>query len=358
MMKSLMNKLLGLTLCSLAVAPLAANGWGQNYSNCNNCCEWSCCDGKFVVGADWLYWKTEQDLDVGTIVSFSDFDNNVETGFAISGDVKTLNNQYDSGFRVYAGYELPCDCWDIGVAYTYMPTNAKVSTFVNEEPLLAFSSEFVTDITDLQAIALEQSELLQSFDTFAAKWNNNISWLDIDLGRTICMCECFKFRPHAGFRAAWMDQKYRTFGVQTFGAYENNIFATRIKQTFNGYGLEGGLWGEWELGGCGLSVIGHVGGSLLAAKFKVEEKSLVTQQFGVDDFSFFPIKERNSFWTATPTFDYFLGLRYEDCFCDMTFSAHIGWEQHLFFNMNRLFDGCGCGNLSTQGLTLGLDVGF
>lgn len=356
MMKSLMSKLLGLTLCSLAVAPLAANGWGQNYSNCNNCCEWSCCDGKFVVGADWLYWKTEQDCAVGTIVKFEEFDNEFE-GIAVKGDVKTWNQKYDNGFRVYAGYELPCDCWDIGVAYTYMPTNAKIRSFESDDPFSSLGDVFVTDITDLQAIALEREEL-QEFDFFSAKWNNNINWIDVDLGRTICLCECFKFRPHAGFRAAWMDQKFRSFAVQSLGQYENTSFATRIKQTFNGYGLQGGLWGEWELGGCGLSVIGHVGGSLMAAKFKIEEKSIITEQSSVDSFFLHPILGHDSFWTATPTFDYFLGLRYEDCFCDMSFSAHIGWEQHLFFNMNRLFDDCGNGNLSTQGLTLGLDVGF
>ena len=349
-MKSLMYKVLGLTLCSMA-APLAADSC-NNWSN--NCCEWSMCDGRFTVGADWLYWKTQSDFNVGSVISYEQAPNDPYTEVAYS-DTKRLDFQYDSGFRVYAGYELPCDCWDIGVSYVYLPSTSKKYNFVSASPFDEFGDEFATSLTDLQEISFGERDEDVFFDDFAAKWDSNINWIDVDLGRTICLGECFKLRPHAGFRAAWMDQSYRTVGVvRSEGENEDTIYANKLKQKFNGYGIQGGIWGDWEIG-CGFSFLGHFGGSLLASKYKITEDSLIIVEGSPD--TFYPGQGRDSFWTATPTVDYFLGLRYADCFCDMIVSAHVGWEQHLFFNLNRLDGHCN-GNLSTQGLTLGLDVGF
>lgn len=345
-----MNKFLGVfaVAASTFAAPAAAN----NCQNWNNCCEWSMCDGRFTVGADWLYWKTQTDHSLGTEVSFEEF-TGYEQGEASYGRSKNLNFQYDSGFRVYAAYELPCDCWDVGVSYVYLPSSAKTNSFTSDDPFSDNGSVFVTDITTLQQITGDFPQQ-QEFDAYAAKWTSNINWIDVDLGRTICLGECFKLRPHAGFRAAWMDQSVRTAAaILNEGENEDTLFVSRIKQKFSGYGVQGGIWGDWEIG-CGLSIAGHFGGSLLASKFRINEQSVTIVEG--DPTAFYPAQGRDSFWTATPTVDYFLGLRYEDCLCDMVFSAHIGWESHLFFNLDRL-NGCS-GNLSTQGLTLGLDVGF
>lgn len=347
-MKAIMKSVLGLALCG--ITPLAAD-------NCcnwnNNCCEWSMCDGRFTVGADWLYWKTQSDFEIGDVFTFAESRDDPYTQFTKC-TPKRFDFQYDNGFRVYAGYELPCDCWDVGVSYVYLPSTSKKSSFKSEEPLADFSDVFAARLTDLQQISFDLSDNDFLFDEYAAKWDSNIQWIDVDLGRTVCLGECFKLRPHAGFRAAWMDQKYRTFGLITEGENENTFFVDSIKQKFNGYGIQGGIWGDWEIS-CGLSFVGHFGGSLLASKYKITEDSLISVQG--DPGTFYPGSCSDSFWTATPTVDYFFGLRYADCFCDMVFSAHVGWEQHLFFNLNRLDSHCN-GNLSTQGLTLGLDVSF
>jgi hypothetical protein len=67
------------------------------------------------------------------------------------------------------------------------------------------------------------------------------------------------------------------------------------------------------------------------------------------------INDSEKFFTATPSVDYFVGLQYADTMCDMIVKARLGWEQHVLFDTNRMLF---AGNLSTQGLTLGLDVGF
>lgn len=361
MKKQALLGLLGLFLCGTA-APLAADNC-QNWNN--NCCEWSMCDGKFNVGADWLYWKTQQDcMNIGTVVE-GNFENNKE-GLYIHGKNKRPNYKYDSGFRVWAGYELPCDCWEIGVAYTYLPSSATLVSFTSPQEMVREVQDgafFSTALSDFPILNLVGDEDVAQYTDYHAKWNTNLNYIDLDIARTVCLGECFKFRPHVGFRAAWLDQKLRAnggFPIFNEGEQPDAIYlsSTLLKEKFRGYGIEGGIWGDWSLG-CGLSLVGHVGGSVLYSKFSLttEQSIVVFEEGNENPFNFINVELKDSFWTGTPTVDYFLGLKYASCFCDMTFDVHAGWEQHIFFDMNRLGGGCG-GNYSVQGLTLGLDVGF
>lgn len=362
MKKQLLSGLLGLFLCS-AAAPQASD-YCQNY---DNCCEWTMCDGRFNVGADWLYWKTEQDnMLVGTIVDGNFFDQ--INALEFDAHNKRPNWKYDNGFRVWAGYQLPCDCWDVGISYTYLPASSNIVSFHTPDVIANIGGAgdeiftlFSTNLSDFNLIKGFNGVNGNLFTDFHAKWNSTLNYIDVDVARTICLCECFKFRPHVGFRAAWMDQKLRARG--TYPDLEGSELQTffeevaLLKQKFRGYGIEGGLWGEWDVG-CGLSLIGHFGGSVLYSKFTVEQNFALFTLLGEnqEENLRFDIDLHDSFWTATPTVDYFLGLNYANCFCDMIFNIHAGWEQHVFFDMNRLsFNG---GNLSTQGLTVGVDVGF
>ena len=327
---SIIFNLMGVILCGLTM-PAAADVCGQNFSEC---CEWSVLDGKMTLGADWLYWKVQQDgISPGSVVVSSDPTVTPPTTHShkIHPDF-----QYESGFRVNLGYELPCDCWDIDLAYTYMPSHAKTHRFVSASELEIFSPV--------------ASPVFGS-TTFTSKWDLTSNNIDLDIGRTVSLGECLKLRPHIGFRATWFDQKYRSFSfLSTTGATE----ALVLKEKFQGYGVEGGLWADWNLG-CGLSLVGHVGGSVLYSKFKIHGDTL--SGILVEDVLELQTLTSSSdcFYSGTPMIDYFVGLQYADNFCDMLFKAYVGWEQHILFDTNRYLSS---GNLSAQGLTLGLDVGF
>jgi hypothetical protein len=323
--------MLGALLCGLTT-PVAAQTCGAGL-----CCEdWSIGDGKFTVGADWLYWEVTQD-NLGFAVGTQ-----VEAGTGIvNSRVLRPRHKYESGFRVGLGYELPCDCWDVGIIYTYFPSKAK-RNFVAEP------GEFITvdlgpfDLVDIDPL------LLFSVDASRGKWSLTAQYLDLDVARTVCFGECFNFRPHIGARIYWMDQTLRFNGEFTDLDGSISLLSTKLKERFNGYGVEGGFWGDWKVG-CGVSLIGHVGGALLYAKFRNKA------EFGtsIPDTNDYCIRE--SFWTTTPMLDYYIGLQYADCFCDTYMRIRAGWEQHVLFDINHFER---CGNFSTQGLTLGLDVAF
>jgi hypothetical protein len=336
--------LLGLILCALS-APLAA---ANCYPCRNDCCEWSFCDGKIKLGADWLYWKVMEDnLDIGSAVNISS--NTSQLPQVIQTSTVDQNFKYSSGFRVNLGYELPCDCWDVNVSYTYLPSNSKSSTFTSTNTDTYLFSANDIDFPILSSLIDQRT----SPTLVSSKWNLTANNIDVDLGRTICFGECLKIRPHIGFRAAWFDQKLRYFAQSAITGQPVVNFSATLNEKFTGYGVEGGLWGEWQIG-CGLSVVGHFGGSVLYSKFRIHQSAITSEVLPTPGDTLVNNGGGTSY-SGTPTVDYFVGLQYADCLCDMLVSVHAGWEQHVLFDVNRLARD---GNLSTQGLTLGFEVGF
>jgi hypothetical protein len=340
---SIIYNLLGVILCGLAT-PATADFCSQT---CNDCCEWSVLDGKATLSADWLYWKVQQDGILPGVVSVVTEATDLEPRLVSRERIRN-NSKWSNGFRVSLGYEMPCECWDINLCYTYLPSRRSLVNFngIGEDLSLNFSDD-------------------SAFATFASKWHLNFNNVDLDIGRLISFGECLKLRPHVGIRATWFDQKYSLFGTEPISGaiaqaeeiikFPSSFLARRTKEKFQGYGIEAGLWTDYKLG-YGLSLVGHFGGSILYSKFTVCDKS-VNGIINSPDVSTVTeaARERGSFCTATPSLDTFVGLMYADVLCDMIFNVHAGWEQHVLFDTNRFLSH---GNLSGQGLTFGLAVGF
>ncbi len=384
---SLFTALLSVVVSGVTV--VSAQDCGSNYSSC---CETSCCDGKFKLGAEWLYWKGEQD---NMALAQTETGNSDPTSpDFLDTDVMRINPnyKYSNGFRITAGYELPCNCWEVDLIYTNLPIHAKSSLVAASNPLNNddFGAPIVGPFTVIQPnpyyFVLNQmnsalGDAVSSFvdyQTFQEKWQLNFNQFDVDIGRTICFNECISIRPHVGFRAAWYTDKQNAVftGTSTdpFDSEFSSIFEAdaKFRNQFTGYGVEAGLWAFWQIG-CGLSFVGHFGGSILYAKYTINEdvESVVTvtdngatppppppaprTQAVSTTVSNISTTFHDVNHVATPTMEYFFGLEYADTLCDMTFAIRGGWEQHVYFESNRFFQ---AGNLSMQGLTLGLEVGF
>jgi len=398
--KTFLYNALGLILCGLT-APLAANNCAPVCAPApQNCCDWSFCDGKMTAGAEWLYWKTTQDnMELGTVDTYAAaaaFPGVIPAAPAtLAAENSTRQTvepkyKYTSGFRVNVGYELPADKWDTRLTYSYMPTSAHYSsvaipsqntvvadTGVAYTAQLGFTpnnelipQDLIPNNSFLAAGGGAATTYENNTQAYSAKWNATLNNMDFDLGRTVAFSECFKLRPHVGFRAAWFDQNLKFNDAYTYNtgaaATDWTVATTNAysaKSKFTGYGVETGLFSEWNLG-YGLTLVGHLGGSILYSEFKVKSEqvsqSITTSLATVNSANIVTVNSLSSFkdtiHTGTPTVDYFVGLQYADTVCDMMFSAVIGWEEHIIFNANRL--NSDAGNLSTQGLTLGLQLDF
>lgn len=319
------------------------------------CCDWTFCGGKFYIGGDWLYWKVEEDgLFAGSFID--DFPDPMFKKVGFTAIQPTF--QYINGFRVYGGYEMGCEPWGVEVTYTYIPIHshsgfAKTS-IVNTQEHRQLIIPDIREFPSFQAFTDSNGQL--SFSSLLVKWKGNLSYLDVDITRTLCLGTCFRLYPHIGFRAAWGKQYLSMKGNLSQPAATNGITFgdLELSTPFHGYGIEGGLWMEWGFGH-GFSAVGHVGGSLLCAT--VKSRQTTNGFLGEGGPQVFIIDGVVPQHTTLPTMEYFAGLQYRIHFCnDLSLGIHAGWEQSLFFDLNRLTTSRG--NFSAQGLTLGGDFSF
>jgi len=191
-----------------------------------------------------------------------------------------------------------------------------------------------------------------ALDSIETKWVTNIHNLDIDLGHTIGFGETFYLRPHCGIRSMWLNERFR---FQENDPAAPVLVEGKFTEKVYGFGVEGGLLANWNIG-YGFSLVGHVGGSMLYSKFTIRERETATGLVSGVETTFVDVYDRNTKRLGTPSMDYYLGLEYVSCFCEMELNIHAGWEQHTLFDINQL--AANSGNLSSQGLTLGLDLSF
>ena len=152
----------------------------------------------------------------------------------------------------------------------------------------------------------------------------------------------------------WLSQHLSVDG----SGVDNNDFESDFQLSLNekmfGIGIEGGIWADWHIwGGC--SLIGHAGGSIMCSNFRNKaQMNLITND--PDNAPEGLIHYKDHVLTGTPSLDYFLGLQYCTCLWSSVVNVRIGWEEHVFFDVNQM--SVNGGNLTLQGLTLGAAVAF
>lgn len=329
------GRYIGAVLCTITTAALSA------YPGDSGCDE-----PLFHFEADYLYWKTQQDhLTVGSFVD--DFPDPVfKTVFAkgITPDFK-----FDSGFRLHFDYQKACSPWQFNINFTYLPFQAKPvffeSTVLTDQhkQFIAFNAGSFPILTGISLVL-----------SLLTEWSGHLSYVDADFKRTFDIANCFQLSPHIGFRAVWMDQKLYT-EINSPEPFINNstFLKTTMREQLQAYGVEAGLWGDWSIG-YGVCAIGHVGGSLLYSNFDVKLQNKGYLGEGGD--LVIQVDGKTKLHSATPTVDYFVGLQYKTDLENILMIAHIGWEQHLFFDFNQI--ATTGGNFSVQGLTAAASIFF
>ncbi len=308
-------------------------------------CHDFCKLGKFTIGGEYLYWKAEQDaLALGAHVHIE------QEGAIVDSQIINPDFNYESGFRVYGDYMIPGSDWQIGIFYTHTPSSGSVSQSADIENnnFIALNTQNYPLLTAF-AQAANSDEL--AFSSLTSTWTNHIDYLDVEVARTFCIDTCLTFTPHIGVRNFWMQQKIKATltGEQRTPTVQEVLAEVNFKQRFYGVGVEGGLWGDWTLG-CGFSMVGHMGGSILCSKFTMDQKA---EEISSADLS--SLSASGVFHTGTPMVDYAFGLAYNDCVFGMDVNVHANFEQHMLIDANRQANG---GNLILSGLTIGGSITY
>lgn len=314
---------------SLALSLLLTGYASYSHGDANSslCMENSCCCpcepqcGQGFISADLLYWRAFQDgLD---ICIPTDVSNNVlPDGRIIStfvGKGKDPRFEWNPGFRIGAGYKFACSNWDLGVLWTHFNSKAHRS-LCNENSL---------------------------------KWKIDLDVVDLLIAYQYNCNSCFTFRPYIGVRGARIDQKLRLGELPnstTFAIAGENLVGTDNKHKFIGVGPLAGLEADLDIG-CGFSVYMNGAVSWLYGHNDVRlTNSLAT----VDVIDFCSIK--NEISSTLLGADASLGVRWQTCFCtNKQFYLQFGYEHHRYFDYSRIGK---CGDLSFDGVQLGLGVGY
>ncbi len=289
-----------------------------------------------TLKGDALFWQAnETDLCYAVL-------NEGGTTYLNDGEMEKVGKtDWDWGFKLAAGYDMPHDGWDLFLQWTRFYTDEDKSTSANSGGMV-FPTYFNADLSSSGT----PSQLSGGFANANAYWNMHLNLLDLELGREFYVSKWLTLRPHGGLRTAWIRQYVRinylksntdTFGNKGVGPSlpaGQNVHVS-LKNDFWGIGLRGGLDGDWGVG-YGISIFGELAAALLLGDFDVhvKEKRVTASPEEIR------LNLDNDDQEVTRlTVDFAMGLRYQHRFADdrYGFMIQMGWEQHMFLGQNQLF---------------------
>lgn len=306
-----------------------------NYSNLTDCDSYFFYDaeyGSFGFGMDWLYWKAKQDhtqieaiLDTHTLMDKE-----------IKSSVLKPQFNYSNGVRVYTDYTTADHCWRWQACYSSFSTS---KTEVDERHCtnIVFNFDSIFNIQD-------QNIKNIVFENIKSKYNLDFDYLDLDFSKPFVIYKKFNIEPHLGLRGQWITKKIKISEIDEL------FLISKLREKLYGFGLEGGVLGTWNIG-CGFSIVGHLGGSLVYT-YSGNKGSLNVIK---GPSSYFSYSDSSS--VILPSIETFLGINCFQRLFHKNFNMRIGWENHVIFNVNSCFSSRQ-ENLSLQGLTFGGSVGF
>lgn len=284
--------------------------------------------GQFSIRGDVLYWTpriTGLELNFGT----------TEINEVVVGCTQILSTEesdldphfkWDTGYRVGIGYES--ECWEAEALYTHF--NGKGSK----------NSHETLDIINSGNVKIELDQIDVALSC------------NFDLG-----CD-FTLKPILGIRGTRIHQDVNAVLFTEITLFPNTpALETKTfddEQKYWGVGPLLALQGDWELN-CGFGLYGAVGASLLYGHYDIHFNDSDVFTGGVTKELFSNNKKKLNAFDFN--IDLAIGLTWHTELCnryDLDF--RLGFEQHQYFNQNRLC--VGRGDVSFTGGVFSVELGF
>ncbi len=303
--------------------------------------------------ADWLIWQGQEN---GNGYAIKTKKVQSETTALYNSSVKNLHFDWDSGFRVGLGYNLPHDGWDLVAGWTWFQNTAKGHTSSGS------GAVFSANPYDLA----EQS--VDYFSSSYAHLNLKLNMIDLDLGREFFVSKWMTIRPFMGLRTTWVNQRFNANYNDPIPASSVASFSSKATNKYWGIGIHSGMNTQWGLG-AGFSLYGNAAFSILNGFFKVKDYEATQYTNGTHNDN---IGNIDSFRVGRVISELAMGLRWDTMFADdrCHFGIQGGWEQLMFFGQNQFKHFYGSfisnagayfanqGDLTFQGWTLAARLDF
>lgn len=301
--------------------------------DCGSCANW--CDN-FSVEASWLLWKVNGD-EFDFAVDKTRTTTAVTDGsvYYDSESIHDLKFDWDSGFRLGFGFDMPNMGWGVNLNWTHFDTKStkhenvigttgNTTTYVNLPSVQRFGATLATG----------DSALFKGHE----KFGYNV--VDLEMGKWCCCgSSCVMFRPHIGFRFADINETFdNSVAFSGTTESESSTAATsaelQAKNRFKGAGVRAGL--DTDLCLCdGWSFIGRGAASLIWGTTHLKNN------FGYSTGTIAGLYDgeiKEHYRNTRLITDLSFGIRYKTCLCGCyPVYAEFAWEHHYLFNQHRFW---------------------
>lgn len=308
----------------------------------------------FLTG-DFLYWRANvNEIPYALKAPIHD----QASFYPVGGTLKNPDFEWNYGFRIGAGWNTCHDDWDLFAEWTRIHLSAHGHDKSSGTKFL-----FPTYADSIMGAA--------PVTTAKEHWHLHLNIIDLELGRECYLGKAFTLRPHAGIRTAWIDQHFNFDYKGQLTIDPSSFNDVKYHNDFWGMGLRGGIDSQWELA-WGISIFGDFAISLLYGNFSINRENKLSALFLGTQFAF-DKTNHDSFHLARAIADLAMGLRWDYMFLKERYHIGLqaGWEEHIFWGQNQLYNfmdtialfnhgktAFNNGDLTTQGLTVSVRLDF
>ena len=352
-------------LCAFAISFFTTQISANDYSN-NDGGETTSENGGFSISADYLYWNAVQDqMQYAAVLpgGVQGVINQVGDG----SPVNVIDNlslidpsfEYQSGFRIGIGYQVPCSNWDCQLSWVRLHENLSSSVSELNGGVIPLASP----VSSLFGFIDSEPMNFGFGSTATSHWKFEFDTLDLQIGRLCTFSYGLQMRPYIGIKAASIRQKQH---IQYLGfALSDGIvnIETIKKNDFRGIGPSFGMDASWEFFPH-FNLTSGICGSLLYGKFDVHVNPFVSQLNNSINITLKNSKKNR----LRPTVDANIGIEWQDCLCGkfpvrigVAYEAQYWWNQWLVPSsvISSIIGGSSPqGDLMLSGLTVNAEIGF
>ncbi len=286
----------------------------------------------FLTG-DFLYWRANVH-GIPYVLKAPVHD--TSTMYPKGGQLENPRFDWNYGFRIGAGWNTCHDDWDLILDWTRIHLSADGHTKATSTKFLfpTFSDSIIAPLP---------------INSAKEYWHLHLNLVDLELGRECFLGKAFTLRPHIGLRTAWIDQKFDFEYDGQFGISASSFNDVTYHIDFWGLGLRGGLDSQWKLR-WGFSIFGDFALSLLYGNFSIDRRNDLSAIFLSAPF-FINDSNYESFQLARAIADLAMGLRWDYMFLKDRYHICLqaGWEEHIFWGQNQLYNFVDTSALSGHG---------
>lgn len=296
-----------------------------------------------AIDAELIYWIAKEE---GLNYATSGFSAPPGSEVITKGNVQYPGFRFNPGFKAGFTFSLPHDDWILIPKYTWIRNGYDQS-----------NTQRLNSDTELYENWIRDSvEPFQATNIASGRWKIQHNIVTLDIGRQNQRSDFFIMSNYIGLIGAWNTQN---FIIKYSDVFDDDTTTAQIVllQHFYGIGPRAVMETEFYISNK-WHVYADLSLAALWSYFSGTEKTRLITEEDSPITSFLGYKKK----LATPVFGWGMGLKWETPAKDDVFSLvfQIGYEQQIWFNQNQFQNllNTNSGNLTYDGLTLKLEIGF